>query len=181
VVANNAVIQEVRQAAQRDIAERTAYWISQTPTDCSSGYARSQALAHLSTLKRLFNPPAPAARAAVESVLLVGTNGSGILREAVSATDVAEVQSPREDAFTRNDPNPFVSRTQIRFTVEHDGPVSLRIYDVRGREVETLVDEFRTSGVHAVDWDAKDRPSGIYFYRLTAGDSEETRKMVLLR
>jgi serine protease AprX len=104
------------------------------------------------------------------------------LREAASATDVAEVQSPREDAFTRNDPNPFVSRTQIRFAVENDGPVSLRIYDVRGREVETLVDGFRTSGVHAVDWDAKDRPSGVYFYRLAAGDSEETRKkMVLLR
>ncbi len=176
VVPNNAVIKEVRRSLRRQLAELYD-WLDDTG-DCSDA-ALKETLAEVQTIHEILG--LGDALAGGESVVLVGTNGAGILREDSGATDVAEVQAPREGLITQNDPNPFISRTQIRFAIEHAAPVSLRVYDVRGREVETLVDEFRYSGTYDVTWDAKDRPSGVYFYRLTAGEYAQTQKMILLK
>jgi hypothetical protein len=94
----------------------------------------------------------------------------------------------------KNHPNPFHSSTLIRYSIPSSNPessnqelpirahhVSLSIYDITGRLVETLVDEIQESGVHQVEWDGKDQSSGIYFYRLNSGNNTTTWKLVLLR
>jgi hypothetical protein len=59
--------------------------------------------------------------------------------------------------------------------------VKLAIYDLLGREVQKLLDEFRQAGVHTETFDATDLPSGVYFYRLQVGEAFETKRMVLLK
>jgi hypothetical protein len=93
---------------------------------------------------------------------------------------------PREFSLGANYPNPFNAGTVITYSVANDGPVSLAVYDVLGRRVATLADGFQTAGRHGVAWNGSDdggQPvaSGMYFYRLTAGASSQTRKMVLLK
>jgi hypothetical protein len=59
--------------------------------------------------------------------------------------------------------------------------VTLTIYDLLGRQVETLLDEYRQAGVHTVTYDASHLSSGVHFYRLQAGDKLETKRMILLK
>jgi hypothetical protein len=90
-------------------------------------------------------------------------------------------------ALFQNAPNPFNPRTTIAFSVPASAqPVSLRIYDLRGRQVRALVDEVLAAGQHRVTWDGRDdrdRPlaSGIYTYTLTRAGERLTRKMLLVR
>ena len=101
--------------------------------------------------------------------------------------DSPTLEAPLLTALHQNVPNPFNPMTRIRFDLAHDGRVTLRIFDVAGRWVRTVVDEDMTAGLnHAVVWNGLDdqsRPvaSGIYFYRLDAGGVNTTRKMVLMR
>jgi hypothetical protein len=83
-------------------------------------------------------------------------------------------------------PNPFNPSTTIRFGLAERAHVRLRIYDVSGRLVKTLVDGARGEGEHLERWNGSDNAgrtvaSGVYFYRLEAGSFMETKKMVLLR
>jgi hypothetical protein len=78
-------------------------------------------------------------------------------------------------------PNPFNPSTTIRFDVPTEGFVSLKVYVVLGREVATLVNARMTAGNHNITWDASDFPSGVYFYRLTAGSFIQTQKMLVLK
>jgi hypothetical protein len=78
-------------------------------------------------------------------------------------------------------PNPFNPITTIRFTVDAPVVVSLRVYDLLGREVATLVNERKDPGEYVVPWIADDLPAGVYFYRLTAGKFIETKKVSLIR
>jgi len=83
-------------------------------------------------------------------------------------------------------PNPFNPVTTIAFELAIPGEVSITVYDVSGRMIRSLVKGHLSSGVHEVTWNGRDRngataASGVYFYRLMAGDVQETRKMVLLR
>jgi len=86
----------------------------------------------------------------------------------------------------QNAPNPFNPVTSIRFAVAADGPVRLRIYDVSGRLVRTLVDGMRRADVYTERWNGTDShgipvATGMYFYRLEAGRFVKTRKMLLLK
>ena len=89
--------------------------------------------------------------------------------------------------LNQNYPNPFNPTTTIGFTLRERSHVTLRVYNVAGQLVRTLVDEVRASGVsHTVDWDGRDArgtsvASGVYFYRLVTKDATRTRKMVLLK
>ena len=80
-----------------------------------------------------------------------------------------------------NSPNPFNPMTEISFTLPRGAAVRLTVYNVRGQAVTTLVDGTRGAGVHRVTWDARNQPSGVYFYRLETPDYSETRKMIMLK
>ncbi|HIC51197.1 MAG TPA: T9SS type A sorting domain-containing protein, partial [Candidatus Marinimicrobia bacterium] len=93
----------------------------------------------------------------------------------------SESTVPQDYALYQNYPNPFNPTTTIRFSIETQSDVFLHIYDIKGRLVETLVTGELLSGDHAVQWDASDYASGVYFVRLTAGESRQTRKMLLVK
>jgi hypothetical protein len=95
---------------------------------------------------------------------------------------------PRSFSLSQNYPNPFNPSTEMQVLIpgEKDVHVSLTIYDLHGKVVKKLVDEVRAPGIHRVYWDGKDArglgvPTGVYFYRMKAGDFTSTRKMTLIR
>jgi glycosidase len=95
-------------------------------------------------------------------------------------------QLPKEFVLEQNYPNPFNPSTTIRFVVGTYGYTSLRVYDVLGREVATLVDQEMHAGTFTVAWDGRNSSgvpasSGVYFYRLKAGGSVLVKKMLLLK
>jgi hypothetical protein len=83
--------------------------------------------------------------------------------------------------LSQNYPNPFNPNTVIRFQVPGASEVSLRVYDVLGREVAVLLNEEKKPGVYSVMWNATKIPSGMYLYRLQAGEYVATKKLILLR
>lgn len=88
---------------------------------------------------------------------------------------------PSVVALEQNYPNPFKASTEIVYTLPQAGHVRLVIYDVQGREVARLVDGEKGAGEHRVPWVAEGLPSGLYVYRLEAGETAETRTMMLVR
>ena len=99
-----------------------------------------------------------------------------------------ETPAPRPTDFNleQNFPNPFNPETVIKFSLKEDSRVTLRVYNVLGQVVTTLVDEQMLAGSHDVPWNGKndqnrDVASGVYFYRIKAGDYESVRRMTLLR
>ncbi|UCE65217.1 MAG: T9SS type A sorting domain-containing protein, partial [Candidatus Zixiibacteriota bacterium] len=95
--------------------------------------------------------------------------------------DNSPIKLPNRIFLSRNYPNPFNARTIVKFVLPEPQNVQLAIYDLLGRQVETLIDDYRQAGVHTVTFDASKLSSGVYFYRLRAGDMAETRKMILLK
>jgi hypothetical protein len=103
------------------------------------------------------------------------------------------VEERKEEPLKRNlfilhqaAPNPLTTLATIRFGLSESGWVSLKVYNLRGERVRTLIEDYRTAGLHKEVWDLKDEEgkevsSGVYFYRLTALGGSETRKMILLR
>lgn len=92
-----------------------------------------------------------------------------------------EQQVPLTFGLEQNYPNPFNPTTNFQFTIVNLQFVSLKLYDVLGREVSTLVREEKPAGIYTVTWDASSMPSGVYFARLQTGSSVETRKLVLMK
>ena len=88
---------------------------------------------------------------------------------------------PTEYELTQNYPNPFNPSTKISWQSPVNSHQTLKIYDVLGNEVATLVDEFREAGSYEVEFDASSLSSGIYFYKLQSGNYLETKKMILLK
>ncbi len=80
-----------------------------------------------------------------------------------------------------NYPNPFNNSTTLEYGLKKDERVVIEIYDLLGRKVETLVDAYQPAGMHSVIWNAAHISTGIYFYKINAGDFSKTRKMLLLR
>ncbi len=81
----------------------------------------------------------------------------------------------------QNYPNPFNPSTTIEYRTGSDRHIELKVFDVFGREIATLVNQFHLAGHYRVRWKAQAVASGVYFYRLAAGDDVETRRMLLLR
>ncbi|MCL4280264.1 MAG: T9SS type A sorting domain-containing protein [Ignavibacteriaceae bacterium] len=86
-----------------------------------------------------------------------------------------------EFQLEQNYPNPFNPNTKIRFRISDFGFVSLKIFDVLGNEIATLINEEKPMGNYEVEFITNDKSSGIYFYQLTAGSFTDTKKMILLR
>ncbi len=97
-------------------------------------------------------------------------------------TAIDEVESlPQEFSLSQNYPNPFNISTSIRYSLPEASKVTIEIYDILGRKVETLVSGIRPAGWHSVVWNADNQPSGIYFYRLEAGEYAESKNCLLLK
>jgi len=98
----------------------------------------------------------------------------------------AEDNTPRIFAIYQNYPNPFNLTTLIKYQLPTNSKLSLKVYNVAGQEVCTLVDERQKPGYYTVQWNGRDNnnrtvASGIYFYRLEAGNFNDTKKLILLR
>jgi hypothetical protein len=98
-------------------------------------------------------------------------------------TDVASDNNPipAEFALNQNYPNPFNPTTTIKFTLAKQSFVTLKVYNLIGQEVETLINGLTPAGETAAVFDASKHATGVYFYRLQAGNFNETRKMLLLK
>jgi parallel beta-helix repeat protein len=94
---------------------------------------------------------------------------------------VAEGVMPAKYLLHQNYPNPFNPSTTIKYELPQSAMVKLSVYDMLGREVYVLVNERREAGVHEVKFDGSSLASGVYFYRLQAGDFTQTKRLLLLR
>jgi hypothetical protein len=92
-----------------------------------------------------------------------------------------ESKVPGEYSLHQNYPNPFNPSTKIAFKVRETGFTSLKVYDVTGKEVTTLVNEKKEAGEYVAEFDARSMASGVYFYRLHSGGFTTSKKMLLLR
>ncbi len=141
-------------------------WHSQFPVD-SSEYARTLKIAVYQSGKA--NP------------FILDTTLVRRLYAPANVTDVASSGNvvPTAYVLEQNFPNPFNPSTMIRFSIPATQMVTLTVYDVLGRTVSTLLDGVTAKGSHSVSWNAATIPSGMYFYRLEAGHSLLTRKLVV--
>lgn len=114
-----------------------------------------------------------------QNIFGVRTNGG--ITKGVYLTGIQPVSNVMPDNFElrQNYPNPFNPVTNISFDISNSNFVSLVVYDVLGREVETLVNENLNPGKYNVNYDASRLTSGVYYYKLTAGNFFETKKMIL--
>jgi hypothetical protein len=108
---------------------------------------------------------------------LVKTDGNGL----VPIQHHKDQPIVQDYKLFQNYPNPFNPTTTIEFSLPHSGYVSLRIFNILGEEVATLLSASLLSGFHQVVWNASELASGVYWYKLKAGDYFETRKMILLK
>lgn len=90
-------------------------------------------------------------------------------------------QIPAEYVLEQNYPNPFNPATTIRYSMSEASFATIKVYDILGNEVETLVNEEQSAGSYEVDFDASGLSSGMYFYKIQAGSFTETKKMLLLK
>jgi hypothetical protein len=88
---------------------------------------------------------------------------------------------PTVFTLTQNYPNPFNAKTTIKYSLQEPSDVVLEIYDILGRKVEDIVEGEKSAGEHQIVWNAEDKPSSVYYYRIKVGEYAETRKMVLLK
>ena len=89
-------------------------------------------------------------------------------------------ENPSTFRLFQNYPNPFNPSTTIKYSIPHIENVTIKIYDVLGREAKTLVNEEKPAGVYEINWNASKLSSGVYFYQLKAGEFIQTKKMILL-
>jgi hypothetical protein len=109
-------------------------------------------------------------------------NGMSIPRAQLVLTGVGSTEIyPTKYSLEQNYPNPFNPTTNIRFTVPKDGNATLKIYDISGKEISTYLDSYIKAGSYNAPFDGSNLSSGVYYYRLTAGEFSQTKKMMLVK
>ncbi len=88
---------------------------------------------------------------------------------------------PADFRLMQNYPNPFNPSTQINFSIPKASHVILKVYDINGREAATLLNQNKAAGNYAIDFNAANLASGIYYYTITAGSFSDTKKMILMK
>jgi len=96
-------------------------------------------------------------------------------------TSVAEGIIQKTFSLQQNYPNPFNPSTTIKYSIPKQSYVTLKVYDILGREVAALVNEKKPAGVYEINWNASKLSSGVYFYQLKAGEFIQTKKMILIK
>lgn len=96
------------------------------------------------------------------------------------ATD-DEDNLPVDFSLEQNYPNPFNASTTIKFSLPEASDVSIQIYDILGRSIETLISGTQPAGTHSITWHADNQPSGVYFYRIQAGNYSDQKSCLLLK
>lgn len=125
----------------------------------------------------------------LESIFMVKENEGWIVGEdgliLKYKGDITNIESsfevtPSDFKLFQNYPNPFNPTTTISFQLPEQSEVTIKVFNLLGREVATLLDEIKPAGLHKIEFNASELTSGIYFYQLRAGDYIETRKFILL-
>src|SRR5208283_280591 len=114
--------------------------------------------------------------------LYVSTYGGSIFTADQIVNSVKNQKSiPHVFSLAQNYPNPFNPSTQISYTIPKASNVTLKVFDILGQQMVTLVNGKQEPWDHSVIWNALDMPSGVYFYRIVAGDFVQTKKMILMK
>jgi len=117
-----------------------------------------------------------------DGVVICGTENEGIYLADFNPADVDDFNNTSTlYSIIQNYPNPFNPTTTIRYTIKERVFVTLKVFDVLGNEMESLVNEEKPAGTYELIWNAEGLPSGVYFYQLKAGDFIQSRKMVFLK
>jgi hypothetical protein len=161
----------VGEGASALTSPQASYTPLNLPINYSSSEIPDTALIILAITDTMSNIT-PGSTALVDDVELSGT-----------ATGIAENGNPQPKRFKlkQNYPNPFNPTTTIEFSIPQAAQVQLVVYNQLGEQVATLVNRNLPAGIHRIAWQAKDFPSGVYFYRIKAGDFSDTKKLILLK
>jgi hypothetical protein len=117
-------------------------------------------------------------------LFLIGSSRTIWHRPISEITSVSEDQvdeMPTEFLLSQNYPNPFNPSTKIKYSIPQSSNVIIKVFDILGSEIETLVNEEKPTGTYEITWSAANLPSGVYFYRIQASSFVETKKMLLLK
>ena len=103
--------------------------------------------------------------------------------EANILTGIKKINSeiPSSYSLSQNYPNPFNPSTKIKYSISAGGNVSLKIYDMLGQEIKTLVEKYQNEGVYEVSFASENFTSGVYFYRLEINGFKDSKKFILLK
>ncbi len=118
----------------------------------------------------------------------LGTTAGGLVGAIINGYMIGRVTNVKQEKvnlssfmLSQNYPNPFNPSTKISYSIPSQSHVSLKVFDVLGREVATLVNQEKPSGNYSIEFDASNLTSGVYFYRIQAGQYVESKKMVLVK
>ena len=119
----------------------------------------------------------------VENYLAIGTHGRSMYKIDLGQFVDVKDRSAEVKGFnlSQNFPNPFNPSTNISFSVQHLSFVTLKVYDALGEEAASLINEEKSPGTYTINFNAQNLSSGVYYYRIQAGNFSETRKMILLK
>ena len=125
--------------------------------------------------------------------IFAGTDGIGVWRrplsDIITSVESFSSEQPLHFSLEQNYPNPFNPSTKIKFDLPKAGKVKIEVFNLLGRKIETLLNKHMSSGSHEIEFTKTNLPSGVYLYRIEAGDPstgsgqrfQEVRKMILLR
>jgi hypothetical protein len=108
-------------------------------------------------------------------------NNNKINLFASSSENIESILNPSEYSLIQNYPNPFNPSTKIQFSLKSEGLTTLKIYNVIGEEIKTLVNEYKDAGTYQVVFNASNLPSGVYIYKIQSGDFVSSKKMILIK
>jgi len=119
----------------------------------------------------------------LNNYIFAGTNNSVYRRPLGELTGIQPISNevPQQFSLSQNYPNPFNPKTVISYSLIENRFITLKVYDVLGNEVATLVNEKQNGGSYEVEFDGSKFSSGVYYYKLTAGEYSETKEMVLIK
>ncbi len=93
----------------------------------------------------------------------------------------SETHMPIHYSLNAAYPNPFNPVTSIAYSLPQNGNVELIVYNIQGRQIETLINDFQTAGYYSINWNATSYPSGVYLIRMESGEFTQTQKVVLVK